>query len=196
MWHIYFIMWVSWSWKSTLISNIKKLKLNNVSIPLSYKTRPIREWEINWVDAYFISKEEFFLQVQNWEFLEYALVHEIDYYWTKYKDIFENWIESWKIVIKEIDINWLENLKKNKQELNWKYTTIFLNIPKDILEKRIEKRWIFMNNNELQKRINSSIIEEKKAKKLCDYIIDATVSEEEILNNFLKIFKIKSWKYI
>lgn len=189
MWHIYFIMWVSGSWKWTLISNIKKLNLPNILIPLSYKTRKVRENEIHWVDGYFISKQDFFTQVQNWEFLEYALVHETDYYWTKFEDVLENWINLWKTIIKEIDINWLEDLRKNRPELDEKYTTIFLNIPENILRERIEKRWAFMSDEELQKRINSSIIEEQKAWKLCDYLIDATKSPEDVLNDFLKILK-------
>ena len=149
MGHIYFILWVSGAWKWTLISNIKKLKLPNIYIPLSYKTRSIRDNEINWIDGYFISKEDFFAQVQMWKFLEYALVHESDYYWTKFEDVIENWINKWKIVIKELDIIWLEELRKNKPELDENYTTIFLSIPEKILKQRIEKRWVFMSDEEL-----------------------------------------------
>lgn len=187
MGHIYFVMWVSWSGKWTLISNIKKLKLPNIHIPLSYKTRPIRANEVEWVDGYFISKEEFFCQVQEWKFLEYALVHESDYYGTKFDDVIEKWIHSKKIVIKEIDINWLEDLRKNRPELDERYTTIFLNIPENVLKERIEKRWAFMSDEELKKRINSSIVEEQKAKKLCNYIIDATKNETKVLELFLDI---------
>lgn len=189
MWHIYFILWVSWAWKWTLIKNIKNYFANDdrLHIPLSYKTRTIRDWEIDWIDAYFISKEDFYSQVQAWEFLEYAMVHEMDYYGTKYIDVIDNGINKQKIVIKELDINWLENLKREKPELDLKYTTIFLNIPTDILKERIKKRWAFMSDEELQKRLNSSIIEEEKSQILCDFVIDATKSEDEVLNEFLKI---------
>lgn len=189
MGHIFFILWVAWSWKSTLISNIAKLSLPNVYNPISYKTRPKREYEQNWVDAWFLSKEDFFAQVNAWEFLEYALVHETDYYWTKFEDVLDNWINLWKIVIKEIDINWLEELRKNRPELDEKYTTIFLNIPEDILKQRIEKRWAFMSDEELKNRLNSAIIEEQKAIEICDFIIDATISEEEVLREVLKIIQ-------
>lgn len=189
MGHIYFILWVAWSWKSTLINNIAKLSIPNVYHPISYKTRPKREYEKNWVDAWFLSKEDFFAQVNAWEFLEYALVHETDYYWTKFVDVLDNWINLWKIVIKELDINWLEELRKNRPELDEKYTTIFLNIPENILRERIEKRWAFMSDEELKNRLNSAIIEEQKAKKLCNFIIDATLTEDEVLKEVLKIIQ-------
>lgn len=187
MWHIYFIMWVAWSWKWTLISNFKKINFDNVLFPISYKTRPIRETEINWIDSWFISREDFFSWVQSWEFLEYALVHNLDYCWTKFKDVIDNWVKLWFKVIKELDINWLEELLKNRQDLNWLYTTIFLNIPTDVLIKRIEKRGAFMSSEELALRIDSAIMEEKKAREICDYIIDARKTETEVLDEFLKI---------
>lgn len=191
MWHIFFIMWVSWSWKWTLIWNLKKLNLEKLSFPLTYKTREIRKNEINWVDSFFISKEEFFNSISNQEFLEYAVVHETDYYWTKKKDIFEEWIEKWKIVIKELDINWLIELRKNYPELDSKYTTIFLNIPENILKQRILQRWAFMSDDELKRRINSSIFEEEKANELCNFVIDASVWIWEVFEKVFEIIKTK-----
>lgn len=187
MGHIYFIMGVSWAWKWTLIKHLHNENIPNLHIPLSYKTRAIRETEKNWVDAWFISKEDFFSQVQSWLFLEYAMVHWMDYYWTKFEDVIDNWISKWLTVIKELDIIWLQDLRENKPELDEKYTTIFLNIPSEILVKRIQKRWAFITNEELQARINSCEMETKKAKEICDYIIDATKSEEEVLSEVLKI---------
>ncbi|MDD5769559.1 MAG: hypothetical protein PHE25_01220 [Candidatus Gracilibacteria bacterium] len=187
MGHIYFIMGVSGSGKGTLISNIRNLNLPNIHIPLSYRTRLKRENEVDGVDSYFVSKENFFAGVQNGEFLEYALVHNSEYYGTKFIDVIENGINLGKIVIKELDINGLEELRKNKPEFDDKYSTIFLNITQNVLKERIKKRGVFMSNEELEKRINSSIIEEQKAKVLCNYIIDATKSEKEVLEEVLKI---------
>ncbi len=119
------------------------------------------------------------------------MVHWLDYYWTKFEDVIDNWINLWKIVIKELDINWLEELRKLRPEFDEKYTTVFLNIPSDVLEKRIESRWAFMSNDELQKRLNSSDIETKKAFEICDYIIDATKTQREVLDDFLEILNNK-----
>lgn len=149
----------------------------------------MREYEKNGVDAWFLSKEDFFAQVQAGEFLEYAIVHETDYYGTKYADVLDNGIYQGKTIIKELDINGLEELKRNRPELDEHYTTVFLNIPETVLRERIEKRGAFMSDEELERRLNSAIVEEEKAGHLCDYIIDATLSPEAVLETFLHILK-------
>jgi len=190
MGHIFFIMWISWAWKWTLLKWLKDSDFN-FHIPLSYKTRNIRDTEKNWVDAYFISTEEFKQSIENHEFLEYAIVHGIDYYWTKYEDVIDNWIKKWKIVIKELDIHWLKRLKKEKPELDKYYTTIFLNIPVELLKSRIEKRWDNIFEDELSRRIWSAIMEEKEARLYCDFILDATQSPENVKKEVLQIIKSK-----
>ncbi len=193
--HIYFILWVSGAGKWTLIQNIKNLNISGIHIPLSYKTRAMRKTEINGKDAWFVSRAEFFSGVQNWEFLEYALVHDLDYYGTKYEDVIEHGIFQGKIVIKELDILWLQDLRKSNPELDESYTTIFLNIPESTLKERIAQRWAFMSDEELEKRLKSAIFEEQHARSLCDYMIDATQSPEKVLEEVLKIIK-RRWKSI
>ncbi len=187
-WHIYFIMWVSWAWKWTLIDSLRKLDLN-FHIPLSYKSRKKRDFEIDWKDAYFISKEEFEKWITNWSFLEYAIVHWEDYYWTKYDDVILNWIEKWKNVIKELDVLWLKRLIKDKPEFSEYYSTIFLNIPVKYLRERIAKRWEVITEDELLRREKSAIMEEKEARLLCDYMLDATQSPEKVLKEVLDIIE-------
>jgi len=187
--HIYFIMGISGAGKGTLIKNLKKLWLKNFHFPLSYKSRPIRHHEVNGKDAYFITKEEFEEWIKNHEFLEYAIVHEKDYYGTKYKDVLENGIEKWLNVVKELDIHWLKRLLKEKPELRPYYSTIFLNIPISHLEERIKKRWDIITEEELARRKKSAQMEEKEIAKYCDYEIDATLPEEKVVEEFLKIIQ-------
>lgn len=187
--HIFFILGVSWAWKGTLIQNIKNLHLENIHIPLSYKTRSLRENEVNGVDAWFISRSDFFAWVQAWLFLEYALVHDLDYYGTKYEDVIDKWVNLGKTVIKELDILWLQELRNLRPDLDSFYTTIFLNIPEHVLKQRIEKRGAFMSDDELQKRLTSALFEEEQARVLCDYMIDATQTPETVLDEVLKIIK-------
>lgn len=183
---IYFILGISGSGKSTLISNIKKLNLPNLEHPLSYKTRDKREFEINWVDAHFISKDDFRAQIEAWEFLEYAVVHGDDYYGTKWAQINEA-IKAWKSILKELDLNGLISLKKTRQGLEYK--TIFLDLPISELENRILKRQPNIDRLELETRLKNAFIEEENLRKLCDYDIDATLSEEEILKKVSDIIK-------
>ena len=186
--HIYFIMWVSWAGKWTLINSLKKTDLD-LHIPLSYKSRAKRDFEVDGKDAYFISVEEFKSAIEKNEFLEYAIVHGIDYYWTKYDDVILNWIDKGKTVIKELDVLWLKRLIKEKPELEDYYTTIFLNIPVKKLRERIEKRWEKITEDELLRREQSAIMEEKEARLLCDYMLDATQSPEKVLKEVLDIIK-------
>ena len=187
-WHIYFIMWVSWAGKWTLIDSLKKREID-LHIPLSYKSRKKRDFETDWVDAHFISVNDFESSINNKEFLEYAIVHGIDYYWTKYDDVILNGIEKWKVVIKELDVLWLIRLIKDKPELEESYTTIFLNIPVKKLRERIEKRWEKITEDELIRREKSAIMEEQEARQLCDYMLDATQSPQKVLEEVLDIIQ-------
>ena len=186
--HLFFVMWVSGAGKGTLIEGVKNTDLN-LHFPLSYKTRPKREFEINWVDAHFVSTLEFEKGIENNEFLEHAIVHKTDYYGTKLKEVVEEWIEQWKIVIKEIDVLWLEKIIKNNSLDKNNYSTIFLNIDIEILKERIQIRWDKISEKQLKNRVESSYNEIKIAEKICDYILDASKTQVDVLQEFLNIIK-------
>lgn len=185
-WHIYFIMWVSWAGKGTLINNLKKEDLD-LHIPISYKSRKKRDFEIDGVDAHFISRENFEKSIENKEFLEYAIVHKTDYYGTKFIDVIDNWLEKWKIVIKELDVLWLKRLMNKHPEYRENYTTIFLNIPINKLKERLNIRWDNVSDLILKNREESAIMEEQEARKYCDYMLDATKQPEKVLKEVLDI---------
>lgn len=188
--HIFFIMGVSGSGKGTLIKNLQTQKIKNLHIPPSYKTRDMRPWEVNGKDAHFVSVENFLQSIETEEFLEYAILYEgNDYYGTKYEDVLKNGIHKWYTVLKEIDINGLKRLQKEHPELRPNYTTIFLDIPSHILEERILSRWENMNKEELQRRIETATKESEVSEELCDYLIDATQSPEEVLEEVLAIIE-------
>lgn len=186
-WKIFFIMWISWAWKWNLITNLKNTNDEKFIFPLSYRSRPIRETEKNWVDSRFVTKEQFEDSIKAGEFIEYKKHYWLEhYYWTKYTDVIENWIKKWKIVIKEIDMWWLLILKDENSELQNFYKTIFLTVPFEVQEARIKKRWVFMSKDELEKRKITAIQELENAKKYCDYIIDTwKKTKEEVLKNVL-----------
>lgn len=92
---------------------IKKLLENHNDIVLStsYTTRPKREHEIDGVDYYFVSTEEFESKIANDEFLEYAKVQYGSYYGTPKKEVIEK-LNTGKDVILEIDVQGAKQIKE------------------------------------------------------------------------------------
>ena len=92
---------------------IKKLLSNHNDIMLStsYTSRPKREAEIDGVDYYFVSKEEFERKIENGDFLEYAQVQYGTYYGTPKKEVLEL-LDGGKDVILEIDVQGAKQIKE------------------------------------------------------------------------------------
>ena len=92
---------------------IKKLLSNHNDIVLStsYTSRPKRETEIDGVDYYFVSKEEFERKIENGDFLEYAQVQYGSYYGTSKREVLEL-LDSGKDVILEIDVQGAKQIKE------------------------------------------------------------------------------------
>lgn len=185
-WHIYFISWFAWAWKWTLIKWLLESNIDNLELSISYKTREARKWEILWVDYNKLTIEEFKLAIENKEFLEYNFVHNQAYYWTKYSDVIDNWINKWKIILKEMDILTLPKLLKERPDLRKHFTYIFLYIPIEIIKERMKKRWDDVEWEDFLNRIKSAK-KEKELLYLADYIIDRTKSESEVLNEVKQI---------
>ncbi len=92
---------------------IKKLLANHNDIVLSVSctTRPKRDNEIDSVDYYFLTTEEFEQKIANGEFLEYAKVQYGAYYGTLKKEI-DTLLDKGKDVILEIDVEGAKQVKK------------------------------------------------------------------------------------
>ena len=120
---------------------IKKLLANHNDIVLStsYTSRPKRESEIDGVDYYFVSKEEFERKIENGDFLEYAQVQYGAYYGTPKKEVLEL-LDSGKDVILEIDVQEAKQIK----ELYPETILIFIMAP----SMREVKRRIMMRGDE------------------------------------------------
>ena len=84
---------------------------NDIDLSISYTSRPKREHEIDGVDYYFVTKEEFEKKIENDEFLEYAQVHYGAYYGTPKKEIQEK-LDKGKDVILEIDVQGAKIVKE------------------------------------------------------------------------------------
>ena len=87
---------------------------SNLKYSISMTTREKRENEIDGVDYYFVTKEEFEKEIKKDSFLEYALVHG-NYYGTL-KRVVEKDINNGFDVILEIDIQGALNIKAQKAD--------------------------------------------------------------------------------
>ena len=89
--------------------------MKDTKISISMTSREPRGKEENGVDYYFVSKEEFEERIANDEFLEYAVVHNNQYYGTPKAKI-EQDLSKGKNVILEIDIQGALKVKEKVSE--------------------------------------------------------------------------------
>lgn len=85
-------------------------RVHNVVFSISCTTRKQRPGEINGVDYYFVTQEEFLRMVDSGKFLEWAKVHD-NYYGTPADFVFEN-VRAGKDVILDIDVQGALSVKK------------------------------------------------------------------------------------
>jgi len=184
-WHIFFISGVVWAWKSTVMKALSNDSIKNLKFVPSVKDRKPRPWEKDFI---MVSTQKFKEMIKAWEFLEYNFVHNQNYYGTRKKDIFENGIEKWKNIIKEIDMLILPKLLEIIKDDRENFTFIFLDLPENEIKNRMLSRWEEIWNKNYENRLNSSK-KERKLSHLSDYIIDATKSPEEVKEEIKKIIE-------
>ena len=121
--------------KSTLLKEVYK-DIGDYYFSISTTTREPRVGEENGVDYFFVTKEEFEKDIEDNNFLEYALVHG-NYYGTSLKPI-NKALEEKKLVIFDIDVQGHE-LVRNK--LDSIVTSVFITTPSlKVLEDRLNSR--------------------------------------------------------
>ena len=157
---------VSGAGKDTIKKELIKRMDNVISLP-SYTTRPMREGDVAGQTYKFVSKEEFEEMINNGEFYEYNLHHE-NYYGTSRKLMNEK-IQSGKIIVKDIEVNGVENLIHLLKQ-DTKVITIFLRVPKDVLEKRLRDRIDCPSDEEIEMRLSRFEYEESKIG-MYDYVM-------------------------
>ena len=127
--------------KGTVIEELLK-KNDNLALSISYTSRPKRENELDKVDYYFVTKEEFEKKIKDGDFLEYAQVQYNAYYGTPKKEVIEL-LNSGKDVVLEIDVQGAKQIKALYPET----ILIFIMAPSMTeVKKRIKMRG--MENNE------------------------------------------------
>lgn len=100
--------------KDTICNKVVE-DMKDTKISVSMTSRAPRGKEVEGVDYYFVSKEEFEERIKNDEFLEYAVVHNNQYYGTP-KTKLEEDINKGKNVILVIDIQGALKVKEIVKE--------------------------------------------------------------------------------
>ncbi|MEA3422474.1 MAG: guanylate kinase [Bacillota bacterium] len=99
--------------KGTIVHEISKND-NDFKLSVSVTTRAPRNREIEGVNYYFKTKEEFMDMIENDEFLEYAEVYD-NFYGTPKKPVLDA-VEKGETILLEIDIQGALQVKKNYPE--------------------------------------------------------------------------------
>ena len=121
--------------KSTLLKEVYK-DISDYYFSISTTTRAPRVGEVNGVDYFFVTKEEFEKDIENDNFLEYAKVHD-NYYGTSLTPI-NKALEEGKLVIFDIDVQGHEIVRSKLDSI---VTSVFITTPSlKVLEERLNAR--------------------------------------------------------
>ena len=149
--------------KTTILRRILS-DFPEIVFSVSATTRKRRKNEVEGVDYFFISEEEFKKKIQNNEFVEWELFY--DYYYGTFRDFIENCINNGKSVILEVDVHGAVEIKRIYPD------AILIYIAPPSLEElriRLKKRQT-ENEEDLKKRIERAKMELSHKDKF-DYFI-------------------------
>ena len=167
--------------KGTMLKILKK-KHPEIFFPISATTRAPRLQEKDGENYYFLTKTAFEEKIKNNEFLEYAWVHNSEYYGTLKQPIFKA-LEDGKTVVREVDYQGFLTIRKIIPEKVLR--SIFLLPPSvEILKNRIKAR-SNISEEGLKKRIES-LKEELKFMDKCNLKMSQIDGD---INNSYDIFE-------
>jgi len=121
--------------KTTLVKKISKEKKYKISI--SHTTREPRSNEINGVDYFFITEDEFQKLIKEKAFLEYANVFK-NFYGSTKKQVFDNLEKGFNVLF---DIDWQGAKQIRNQKFNYEILSFFILPPsREVLLQRLVTR--------------------------------------------------------
>jgi len=157
--------------------------------PLSATTRPMREGEKDGDIYHFYTKEQFEEGIEKEEFLEYAIVHQDNFYGLLRKPVMKS-LERNETVVREVDIQGFENIRDKIPKEN--LVTIFVTVPdkQELIDRIVNRATI--SEDELNKRLGSMHQEFARARE-CDYIVENKHGElEKTVEKVAEIIKNES----
>ena len=174
--------------KGTIVQALLELyKINNskVHLSISATSRSPREGEIDGVNYYFISENEFLEKIKEGEFLEYNQYGTGKYYGTLKSHVFEYLNNDYDVIL-EIDINGYKQVISNYPDA----IGIFVAPPSlEVLEQRLRDRGTETEEN-IKKRLETAK-SEMENKEIYPHIVinedgkvlDAAVEVYNIIKN-------------
>ena len=162
--------------KSTIINELIKHKMLYFSI--SHTTREKRHNEIDGVDYFFVSNNEFINLINNDYFIEYEK-YGTDFYGTGKDQLIKNDL----ITVLDVEVNGATKLLQDNSD----FVGIFIDIENNELIKRLETRG--HDQDFITKRMNLANKQRNKIKKF-DYVIknvDINTTVKKILDLIYKL---------
>jgi len=154
----------SGSGKSSLMVEMFK-RVDDIHFSISTTTRSKRDGEVEGVDYYYITKDEFKKDIEEGLFLEWAKVHD-NYYGTSLKPILKA-LHDKKLVVFDIDV---QGHKIAREKFGKAITSVFLTTPnQEELRERLLKRGTD-SVEVIEKRINNAVSEMTRVREY-DYIL-------------------------
>lgn len=176
----------SGSGESTITKEVIKRFPGRVERLVTATTRPPRPGEIDAVDYYFLTPEEFERYEREGNILEKTYIPNRNTYYGTYASDLKEKIDSGKIVIVNPDI-----VGALYYKTNFNATTIFI-LPEsvDALERRIRERNPELSDAEIQKRRANAEAEIKNEESFYDYrIVNADGSLEQAVEGVIEILR-------
>lgn len=169
--------------KGTIMKLLQE-KYKDFVYPVSHTTREMRPGEKDGEVYYFVSRESFEQGIAAGEFLEWAKVHETNYYGTLKAPVLEA-LKAGKIVVRELDVVGAQSVQKVLDPRN--VVTIFLKAEDtDELLRRIVGRGA-LPPDELERRMRSARREMQEAESF-KYVAESR--RDQIEECFVEVEKV------
>ncbi len=164
---LFLIVGPSGSGKSSVMMGLKE-QHPEFTYPLSATTRDMRPGEKDGEIYHFMSKVDFEIGIKEGKFLEYAVVHQDNFYGLIKQPVLDA-LAAGETVVREVDIQGFDSIRDALEEDQ--LISIFITVPhKDELVDRIKGR-AEISDEELDKRMKSMYAEFARARD-CDYMVE------------------------
>jgi len=148
---------------------------------ISYRTRPIRAGEINGVNGYFVTEADYLEAFSSGEIVDETTYDQYKY-WT-IEEQFRYAFEQKKPFVYVVDGNGVVNLRERFGNHN--VLALWLDVSHDELQNRMRIRGD--SDEAIKQRLAFHSLIEERDKMLCDFIVNAERTKEDVRKDVLQI---------